>query len=69
MVLRFFSGRLAHESRRVAPCWAISALLLAMVGRVGADERGAFLDAERALQAGDLETFERMASRRRRTPR
>jgi soluble lytic murein transglycosylase len=61
MVLRFFSGRLAHESRRVARCWAISALLLAMVGRVGADERGAFLDAERALQAGDLETFERMA--------
>jgi soluble lytic murein transglycosylase len=62
MSARFRFRRPLQDTRRVVRCTVAAMLLLATVGLVAADERSTFLEAERALKAGDLATFERLAA-------
>lgn len=53
---------LSMHRRSPALLLAVGAILLAVVHCAQADDRGAFLEAQRALSSGDLETFQRLAA-------
>lgn len=59
---RCLSSRRLLSAARIGCLWLVGTLLWTMSGGVVADERSSFLEAERALKAGDRERFERLAA-------